>query len=271
MLTPPPVKIWAQAQGIPVYQPKTLTDGFLATLKTSHAELFVVAAYGLIFPISYLSAPRFGCINVHASLLPKYRGPSPVSSAILSGDKTTGTTIMRMEPAFDTGPIIAQKRLKIAPDDTRGSLSEKLAEQGAALLVQALPDYIAGQLPLQMQKTQQVTQTHLLSKRDGRIDWHKSAAHIDLLVRAYTPWPGAWTMWQEQPLKILRVAVLNPDVSCATVDAVGKTFVTADGYLAVQCGKGSIKILEAQRAGKKPMGSKELLQGTAALRHTQFT
>lgn len=271
VLTPPPVKVWAQERAIPYFQPKHLSDSELARLKTFGATLFVVAAYGLIFPTAFLTAPRYGSINVHASLLPKYRGPSPVSAAIKMGEKETGTTIMYMDPRLDTGPILAQATLPIAPTDTRATLSEKLATTGATLLVTTLPKYLAGKISMWTQDETKATQTHLLDRDDGQIDWERSAAEIERHVRAMSPWPGAWTTLDDKPLKIHRVRVLNATIACAVNVHPGQTFVTEQGELAVSCRTGSIIIEQAQRAGKKTMATKDILRGNSALGNTIFT
>lgn len=270
-LTSPPVKAWAAERRIPVFQPRTLTDALAAELSRLSPDIFIVAAYGVIFPVSFLSRTRYGALNVHASLLPKYRGASPISAAIAAGETETGVTIMRMDPGLDTGPIITQADCPITPDDTCASLSDKLATVGATELVRMLPAYVSGKLPLLQQNHTQATHTKILDKKNGQIDWTCPAAQIEQHIRAMWPWPAAWTMWQGEQIKIKKARVLQPAVSCATATTPGATFTTAEGYLAVTCGTGSLLIEEAQRPGKKMMDTKEILRGMPEMGNGNFS
>jgi methionyl-tRNA formyltransferase len=199
-----PVKQVALAAGLPVLQPERLREpAAFAELAALAPELIVVAAYGQILRPEVLALPRFGCINVHASLLPRWRGAAPIAAAILAGDAVTGVTIMLMDAGMDTGPILAQEAEPIHPDDTAATLGARLARLGAELLIRTLPAYLAGRLRPRPQPEEGITICRPLTKEQGRIDWTWPAAHIARMVRAYDPWPGAYTTWKGQSLKIL--------------------------------------------------------------------
>ena len=179
-LRPPPVKVAAQALGLSVYQPKSLRNpDALAQLKAWEPEVIVVAAFGQILPPAVLELPPHGCVNLHASLLPRWRGPAPIAAAILAGDEVTGITVMRMDEGVDTGPILAQREEPIRPDDTTGSLTERLARLAAELIVETLPAYLVGRLSPQPQPTEGVTHCRMLQKEDGRLDWSRSAVELE--------------------------------------------------------------------------------------------
>jgi methionyl-tRNA formyltransferase len=197
-----PVKQAALAQGILVWQPGSLKrPENIEALASYHADLYVVAAFGQILPQAVLDLPRYGTLNIHASLLPRYRGVSPISEAILQGESETGVTIMLIDAGIDTGPILLQRAIPIAEDDTTGSLTTKLAVLGASALLAALPLWIAGDLQPQPQNEQEASYTRMLRKEDGEIDWHRSAARLAREVRAYLPWPGSYTTWRGKLLK----------------------------------------------------------------------
>lgn len=225
-----------------------------AVLAGLEPELIVVAAYGQILRSNVLSLPRFGCINVHASLLPRWRGASPIAAALLAGDEATGVTIMQMDEGMDTGPILAQSSLPIQPDDTTGVLSERLARQGAALLLATLPGYLTGEVTPRPQPEAGVTVCRPLQKEQARIDWTQPAAAIERMVRAYDPWPGAFTTWRGEPLKIGRASVV------AGMAPAGQVVRWQTGA-AVGTGDGLLVLAAVQPAGRKMMGVAEFLAG----------
>ncbi|MCW5875744.1 MAG: methionyl-tRNA formyltransferase [Anaerolineales bacterium] len=254
-LAPPPVKQLAEQLGIPVIQPDRLREpAAMQQLRDWAADVIVVAAFGQILRPAVLDLPPHGCINVHASLLPRWRGASPIQAAILHGDAETGVTIMRMDPGLDTGPILSQRAIPIQPDDTAGTLSDKLAELGADLLAETLPGYLAGELQPQPQPKQGVTTVSLLSKADGELDPGQPAEALARKVRAFHPWPGSHLPWRGGALKVLR-ARATPGRAAAgrrEVHAGLPALGTADGLLLLE---------EVQPPGKKPMSGADFLRG----------
>ena len=255
-LTPPPVKVVAQELGLPVMQPRRLkAPEAFAQLQTWDPELIVVAAYGQILRPNVLALPRYGCINVHASLLPRWRGASPVQHAILAGDKETGITIMLMDEGLDTGPILSQRAIPIASDDTAATLSARLATLGAALLLETLPDYLTGALQPQPQPEEGVTYAPLLKKEDGRLDFSKPAEVLARQVRAFNPWPGTFTEWKGGLLKVHRAEAVDAPSPGPGVRLIWQGFPalgTAEGILVLQ---------EVQPAGKRSMPGNAFLHG----------
>lgn len=249
--TPSPVKQVAKAHDIAVLQPKRLRNnpGMIETLRDLAPGVIVVAAYGLILPASVLEIPADGCINVHASLLPKYRGAAPVAAAILNGDEKAGVTIMLMDEEMDHGPILAQRSTPIQPDDTRESLTERLAELGADLLVEVLPQWVAGEIEPQPQDHAAATYAGMLKKEDGEIDWTRPADRIARMTRAYDPWPGAYTYLDGQLFKVLQAEPVDVDVTNARPGEVIET----DQGLAVTAGENAVLLKEVQLAGKRAM------------------
>jgi methionyl-tRNA formyltransferase len=252
-----PVKEVALACEIPVMQPRSLKEKeVVASLLELEPWVIVVAAYGQILPPEVLAIPPFGCLNVHASLLPKYRGASPVAGALLAGEEETGITIMLMDEGMDTGPILAQARLPIVSEDNRGSLTEKLAYLGADLLLETLPRWLKEEIVPQPQEDDKATYTKILKKEEGLIDWSMSSVEIWRQVRAYNPWPSAYTDFEGRPLKILRAGSIKgrrkgePGLVVATKE--GASVVTGEGLLALE---------EVQLAGKRAMGIAEFLRG----------
>ncbi len=258
-LLPSPVKEVALAHDLPVFQPGRLRrePDAIEALRRLAPDLMVVAAYGQILPKSVLGIPRFGCVNVHASLLPAYRGASPISAAILDGLDETGVTIMLMDVGMDTGPMLAQAQQPIHADDTTDSLSARLAEQGAGLLVETLPRWLSGDLaPVdQAELPGEVSTCSLVKKDDGRIDWTQPAAVIERMTRAYAPWPSAFTLWQGENFKIGRARVV-PGTA-----APGVVVSTAQGP-AVGTGQDLLLLQEVQPAGKRMMDVQSFLNGT---------
>jgi methionyl-tRNA formyltransferase len=251
-----PVKQFAHQAGLPVIQPQWLREPeAMAQLAAWAPEIIIVAAFGQILKPAVLDLPPHGCVNVHASLLPRHRGAAPIPAAILSGNGETGVTIMRMDVGLDTGPILAQRAEPIHPDDTSLTLSERLSHLGATLLLDVLPDYLAGTLPAQPQDEAHATYAPQLKKEDGHLDFTQPAADLERRVRAFTPWPGAFARWQDQPIKILRAAIANH-----VNGSVGEVIKTPQGP-AVACGSGGLLLLEVQPPGKKPMSAADFVRG----------
>ncbi len=249
-LTASPVKQVALERGLPLHQPRSLrTPEALAQLVEWSPDVIVVAAFGQILHQDVLDLPPHGCLNVHASLLPRWRGAAPVAAAILAGDQITGVTIMRMDRGLDTGPILAQREEPIRPDDTQATLEGRLARLGATLLVETLPAYLAGDLLPHPQPEEGVTYARQLRKEDGLLDWSLTAVELDRRVRAFAPWPGAFTTWRGKQLKVLRATPMpgwRGDAPPGTVVAL------ADGA-AVATGEGALRLDEVQLAGKRTM------------------
>lgn len=254
-LTPPPVKTLAQQLNIPVIQPERLREkAAMQQLQAWAPELIVVAAYGQILRPAVLDLPVHGCVNVHASLLPRWRGASPIVAAILHGDAKAGVTIMRMDPGMDTGPMLSKRSIHIQPDDTAGSLGDKLSLLGAELLVDTLSGYLDGGLQPQPQPEEGVTLAPLLEKSAGVLDFNETAEHLERKVRAYNPWPVASLPWKGGPLRVLRAKV------AAGSGAAGRR-VILDGLPAVVTSQGVLVLEQVQPSGKKPMSGRDFLQG----------
>lgn len=255
-LKPPPVKELALDMGIPIQQPRSLKQTqSIEELRTWEPDLIVVAAFGQILPPKVLELPHFGCINVHASLLPRWRGAAPVRAAILHGDAETGVTIMKMDTGVDTGPMISQSKTPIYPEDSTISLSTRLAEIGAELLIETLPGYIKGDIKLQPQDESQATYAPMLKKSDGMLDFKKPAQEIARMVRAFFPWPGTFTHWNGKLLKIHKAHALD-----IPSPGIGVRIVHQD-QPAIGTLKGVIILDEVQPAGKKVMPSTAFLRG----------
>jgi len=272
-LTAVPVKAWADERGVPVYQPLSLRKepDAIEALRALRPDVIVVVAYGLILPPAVLDLPPCGCLNLHASLLPKYRGAAPIPAAILAGEAETGVTVMRMDAGVDTGPIYAQAREPIRPDDTSVTLGVRLAELGARLMLQTLPKIVRRDIQPVEQDHAQATLSPKIDKDDGRIDWSRPALHIDRMIRAYTPWPGAATHWQGQQLRIVRASVneyaANQRIGeSANVGAVsrrrpGEVIQIGNSGAGVVTGDGVLELREVQLAGKRAMPIEEFLRG----------
>jgi len=258
-----PVKEWVsqyRADGIPILQPERVKeDAFQESLKRLAPDLFVVAAYGQILPQTILDTPKYGAINVHASLLPKYRGAAPIAWAILRGEKETGVTIMKMDKGMDTGDILLQREVVIEAEETSETLHDKLASTGAQLLLETLAGMKGGAITPIPQDHGKATYAPPLKKEDGRIDWKRAAREIDCQIRAFNPWPGAYSPLQGHLLKIFKGEVREgrPGEQAGSVLWVGADFVE------VGTGKGSFLIREVQLEGKRRMGVREFLAGHA--------
>lgn len=261
-LTPPPVKVAALAHNLPVLQPETLRDPTVVeTLSALQPEVGVVAAYGEILRRAVLSIPPLGYLNIHPSLLPLYRGPTPVAGAILAGETVTGVTIMLLDPGMDSGPILAQAVVDLPPTARAGQLTDELFRIGADLLVQVLPRYARGEIEPRPQDHRRATVTKMLKKEDGRIDWSLPAIVIERMTRAYDPWPGAYTFWRDQPLRIIKAAVASADGTNAPGTVIGRS---GGGHPLVQTGSDALELIEVQPASRRPMSGSAWLAGVHA-------
>ena len=256
VLTPPPVKQLAVRLGIPCIQPNRLKDpGAFEQLQAWTPDLMVVAAFGQILRQVVLDLPPLGCINVHASLLPRWRGAAPIQAAILNGDAATGVTIMKMDAGVDTGAILSQSSLDIDTSDTAESLSRRLSTAGAALLAETLPDYIAGKIIPQPQPEEFATRAAMIRKEDGLLDFSLPSAVLERQVRAYTPWPGTYFMGHEGPLKVLRAHVAPDFAGQPGLEAAIQKLPV------IGTSQGGLVLDEVQPAGKKPMPGDVFLRG----------
>lgn len=258
-----PVKQTALAHGLSVWQPGSLKRlENIEALAAYQADLYIVAAFGQILPQAVLDQPRYGTLNIHASLLPKYRGVSPISEAILQGDAESGVTIMLLDVGVDTGPILLRRDVPIAEDETTGSLTSKLAIAGTQALLAVLPLWVTGTIIPQPQDEQKASHTHMLHKEDGEIRWERSAVVLAREVRAYTPWPSAYTRWRGKLLKIVSAHSLMRDSDSyaipGTVSLLGEASHQA---LAVVTGTGYLLVDRLQLEGKKAMGAEEFVRG----------
>ena len=260
ILIAPPVKQTAEKLGIPVYQPKRVREPeALALLRSYEPELIVVAAFGQILPKELLDMPQYGCINVHASLLPKYRGAAPIQWAILNGDAVTGVTIMRMDVGLDTGDMIAKAEVAITPQDTGGSLFDRLAETGAKLCVETIPSIVDGTAVYTPQDEQAATKVGQISKKDGLIDFTRSAAAIECQIRGLNPWPSAYTSLAGKTLKIWSAQVSDRQTEAQP----GTVVLVEKDCFGVQTGEGVLICTEVQLEGKKRMSAADFLRGNA--------
>jgi methionyl-tRNA formyltransferase len=264
-----PVKQTALAHGLPVWQPGSFKKSEnQEALAAYHADLFIVAAFGQILPQAVLDLPRYGTLNIHASLLPRYRGSSPISEAILQGEHETGVTSMLIDAGIDTGPTLLKRTLPIAEDETTASLTPRLAELGAATLLEVLPLWTQGQITPQPQNHTLATHTHMIKKEDGRLDWSQPAELLARQVRAYIPWPHASTTWRGKQLKILSA---HPQTLSHSEQAgrVALDMISQDGntqrVLKIATGQGSLLVNLVQLEGKKAMSAEEFIRGYAQI------
>jgi methionyl-tRNA formyltransferase len=269
-LAPSVVKEFALARGLPVAQPQTLrTVEGRAALADWRPDVLVVVAYGLILPPEALAIPRLGCINIHASLLPRWRGAAPVQRAILAGDAVTGVTIMQMDAGLDTGPVLLQRECAIGPRDDTASLLAALAALGAPALLEALAGLQSGTLVPQPQSGEGVTYASKIDKAEARIDWREAAVGIDRRVRAFRPWPVAETRWRGEQVRVHRAQPVTPEPVTADDDASspilpGTILGLREDLLLVACGEGCLGLRELQRAGRRSMGAREFANGLHA-------
>ena len=265
---PGAVKEFALAHGLPLAQPTTLrtTEG-RAALVAWRPDLLVVVAYGLILPPEALAIPLRGCLNIHGSLLPRWRGAAPIQRALLAGDTETGVTIMQMDAGLDTGPVLLERRLAIQSEDDAASLHATLAALGAQALLEALAGLEAGTLAPRPQASEGVTYAAKIGKSEARIDWHDDARAIERRVRAFRPWPVAETSWRGEQLRVHRARALageSPTVAVsgtASSTTPGMLLGLCDDMLVVACGRGRLGILELQRAGRRSLGAREFAHG----------
>jgi methionyl-tRNA formyltransferase len=251
-----PVKARALERGVPVLQPvKLRTPPFSEELRQYAPDVCVVTAYGKILPKELLELPPRGCVNVHASLLPRFRGAAPIQWAIAHGDTETGVSLMVMDEGLDTGPVLAERRLPIAPDETSATLHEKLSRLGGELLREALPAYLRGELTPVPQPSEGVVLAPIIQKEEGRLDFTRPAVELERRLRAFTPWPGAFTTLDGKLLKVHRARVGEGRGEPGSVLSVGPA------GLEVACGEGSLVLVEVQPEGKRVMGAGEFLAG----------
>ena len=250
-----PVKRLAQSAGIAVLQPQRMRDlAALAALAAFQADLHVVVAYGQILPQAILDLPKFGTVNVHASLLPRWRGAAPIQATIRAGDQRSGATIMLLDAGLDTGPILATRGLELSPEETGQSLHDKLAQLGAELLVETLPRYLSGDLTPQPQDASLATYAPQIRKAEGEIDWSMPAHVIDRQVRAFTPWPGSYTYWRSSTLKIIAGRAGAGEAKAGQV-------VERDGAIAIGAGDGLYYPSILQLAGRKRLSAADFVNG----------
>jgi len=252
-----PVKRAAEGMGLSVRQVDNFKDADdVAALAELEPDVIVVASFGVILPQSVLDIPSHSCINLHPSLLPRYRGPTPVPAAILAGDDVTGTTIMLIERKVDSGPILAQREFPIDPSDTTGSLTAKLANLSADLLLETLPGWFARTVTPRLQRDEDATYTRIISKRDGEIDWTLPAVDLWRRVRAYHPWPSAFTSWNGRSIRIVEAAPQG-----GQIDRPGRVLELGGGGVGVQAGEGILRLARVQIEGRKEMAMGEFVRG----------
>jgi methionyl-tRNA formyltransferase len=262
-LTAPPVKKLAENLGLPIYQPSKLKEEtFLTELAALQPQVMVLAAYGKIIPSNILTLAPAGIINIHPSLLPRYRGSSPLSAPILAGDQETGVTIMQLDTEMDHGPLLAQSKIKIATDDTAASLEKKLSELGAALLLKTLPAYLEGKIIPQPQNHALATTCPFLQKEAGRLDWQKSVIELARRIRAFYPWPGTFATWPDKANQEILIKILPPiEAICQPTNLPPGKFLIIDNRLAITGQDGYLLINQLQPAGKNIMTDQAFIAG----------
>lgn len=272
-LNPPPIKTLALELGLPVIQPQRLREAAaMQQLQVWRPDVIVVSAFGQILRPEVLDLPAYGCINVHASLLPRWRGAAPIQAAILNGDTLTGVTIMLMDQGLDTGPLLNQRSLSIRPDDTGGSMGARLSVAGAELLIETLPGFLAGDIEPLPQDESQATYASMLKKEEGRLDLTRPAEELARMVRAFNPWPGTFLSWKDQLFKIHAADSLDPNqlenaqtpgaarASFQSLPAPGSRLIY-QGLPALATGHGMLLLKEVQPAGKKIQSGRDFLHG----------
>jgi methionyl-tRNA formyltransferase len=268
IITPPPVKELAKKNNIEIIQPKRIKDSF-QRIKEINPDLIITAAYGQLIPKEILDIPKRGSLNVHPSLLPKYRGSSPIQSAILNGEEETGISIILMDEKMDHGNIVSQLKYEIPPNSTTKILKKELSKKGAELLIETIPKWMEKKIKSVPQDDSQATYTKKINKEDGRINWQNEAKRIEKETRAFNPWPGAFTeakmkkdSIQKKKIKILKSTIMEQTDICPS-GLPGKTFLAPDDKIAVQAGKDFLIIEELQIEGKKPTTSQDFLKGNS--------
>jgi methionyl-tRNA formyltransferase len=253
-----PVKQVAEARGLAVVQPTSLKEGgAVEQIVGFNPDIIVVAAFGQILPQSVLAMPRLGCLNIHPSLLPRFRGASPVASAILAGDDFTGVSLMLMDESLDTGPVLARAQIPISAQDTTGSLTAKLSWLGARLLGEVLVGWIRGELTPRSQNEDEASYSGPITKEAGEIDWHLPAIDIWRRVRAFNPWPGCYTQWRGKSLKIIEAVPLNEEKT----PKAGQVVALIKAGFGVGTGDGVLGVLKVQLEGKKTLSAADFLRG----------
>lgn len=247
-----PIHLVAKSAGIPVETPKSLKNYPLESLKKYQADVAVVAAYGLILPKAVLEIPRLGCINIHASLLPRWRGAAPIQRAIEAGDTESGVTIMQMDEGLDTGDMLLMKRCPVLSATTGQSLHDEISSLGSEAILEALDFLEQGKITPQAQPLEGITYAHKLQKEEGRLDWAQDARILERKIRAFYPWPGTFFKSANETVKVLEAQY---------VDASGTPGQILDDQLTVACGHGALRILKLQKAGKSAMNAKDFLNG----------
>ena len=256
-LTPSPVKVVAEEKGIKVYQPlKVRDEEFVKTLRAYNPDVIVVVAFGQIIPLSILQMPKFGCVNIHGSLLPKYRGAAPIQWAVLDGEKETGITTILMDEGIDTGDILLKKTIQIDTDETSGSLFDKLMALGAETILETLDELEKGSLTPIKQGECPTAYAKMLIKAMGFIDFTRPAKELDCFVRGMDPWPSAYTRLSGKTLKLWKVRAVEGGGKAGSVIEIGKESFT------IACGEGAIEVLEVQLEGKKRMSAGDFLKGS---------
>lgn len=257
-LVAPVMKRFAAERGLPVLQlPSLRGKEAQRVLAALSPELIVVAAYGLLLPPAVLDIPPLRCLNIHPSLLPRHRGPSPVAAAIMEGDEETGVTVMRLDEGMDTGPIVAQRRTRIGGDETGEALTARLFQMGADLLVDTLPTWSKGEIETRPQDEALATVTSRLSREDGQIDWSLSAERTARQVRAYHPWPGAYTIWEGRSLKVIEAAAAE----AGGVGEPGRVVSLGRGRMGVATGEGLLELRQVQLEGRSAIDAAGFLAG----------
>ena len=268
-LQPSPVKVLAEKLSLPVLQPaKAREENFISALRALQPDLIVVVAYGQILPPAILEMPRHGCVNVHTSLLPKYRGAAPIQWAIANGDAETGVTLMQMDAGLDTGPVLVMRRTPILATDDSQILHDRLAQLGAGLLVETIPAFVAGKITPQPQPAEGASYAAKIKKEDGEINWQLSAHEIWNRLRAFTPWPGAFThLAGTAKPTLLKIWRAEPG---AQAGRAGEVLAADKNGVVVGCSQGSLRISELQREGGKRLAVEQFLQGFPLLPGTKF-
>jgi methionyl-tRNA formyltransferase len=254
-----PVKLAAQACGVPVSQPvKLKTEADRADLAAWQPDVLVVVAYGLILPRAALDLPRLGCVNIHASLLPRWRGAAPIQRAILAGDAQTGVSIMRMDVGLDTGPVFLERTVAIAPGETGGSLHDRLAAEGASAVVEVLDKLSTNGASSIPQREDGVTYASKIDKAEALIDWSRGAIEIERQVRAFNPWPIAETRLDGEQLRIYSARAIDSDHESISGES-GKIIAVSSDSIVVACGRGRLALTEVQRPGRRPVAARDLI------------
>jgi methionyl-tRNA formyltransferase len=259
VLTAPAVKVRASELALPLVQPTKLRTGeFGAWVREQAVDVALVVAYGRILPGDVLAGPRLGCVNVHASLLPKYRGAAPITWAVVHGETESGLTLMKLDEGMDTGPTFARVTTPVGPDETAGELSQRLARLGAEAVTEWLPRYVAGKCALEAQDEARATMAPILEKEQGRLDWSKSAREVHDHVRGMTPWPGAFTTARGKVLKVRATQVVD---GVAAGAVAGQVVVADKSRVLVACGRGCVELLTVQPEAKRAMSGVEWWMG----------